>query len=74
MLLLGMYDAKTYSTLFADKSFMQADIELVEYFNRAQIIHCQRCVFSCSDDFAFAEQICTENPEFRTFTPYIEVL
>ena len=72
-LLLGMYDAQLFGNMLSDRKFLPANLDMVEYSNRAQVIHSQRCVFSHSDDFSLAEKICTENPKFREVTTKIEV-
>lgn len=74
-LLLGMYHADTYNDVFTDRKYMAVnDNKWVEYFNRAQVVHSQRCVFSISNDFDLAEKICRENPDIQIFKPRVEVL
>lgn len=74
-LLLGMYHAETYNDMFIDRKYMAVnDYKWVEYFNRAQVVHSQRCIFSISNNFGFAEKICRENPDIQKFKPRVEVL
>lgn len=74
-LLLGMYHSGTYNDIFADRKYMAVNNpEWIEYFNRAQVIHSQRCVFSIKNNFDLAEKTCRENPDLRIFKPRVEVL
>ena len=74
-LLLGMYHAETYNKTITDRVYMDVnDQKWVEYFNRAQVVHCQRCIFSISDNFDLAEKICRANPDIQVYEPRIEVL
>ena len=74
-LLLGMYHHDTYSAILNDRMYVPVNtIETVNLFNRAQVIHCQRCVFSFNDNFEYARQICIEKPDIRTYKPRIEVI
>ncbi len=74
-LLLGMYHSKTYHSNINDRRYMAVnDTKWVEYFNRAQVVNSQRCIFSNSDNFDLAEKICRENPEIQIYKSRIEVL
>ena len=74
-LLLGMYHADTYKNIFIDRKYMAVnDQNAVDYFNRAQVVHSQRCVFSIINNFDLAEKISRENPEIQKFKPRLEVL
>ncbi len=74
-LLLGMYHAETYNNIFIDRKYMAVtDHKWIEYFNRAQVVHSQRFIFSISNNFDLAEKICRENPDLQIFKPRVEVL
>lgn len=74
-LLLGMYHAKTYNNIFTDRKYMAVnDHKSLEYFNRAQVVHSQRYIFSISNNFDLAEKICREKPDIQIFKPRVEVL
>jgi len=74
-LLLGMYDEKTYRREFLDRQvFSVTSLGLVEYFNAAQVMHSQRCVFSIPDNFSLAESLCEKHLEIRDGVPSVEVL
>lgn len=74
-LLLGMYHSKTYKDIYADRKFMAVNNpELVKYFNKAQVIHSQRYIFSNSCNFDLAKKACQDNPDIQIFKPRIKVL
>lgn len=63
-LLIAMYDKKWYSNCFNDRSFIILnDKEDIDYYNRAQVIHSFRCIFSQEDDFKIADDTCKKYPE-----------
>lgn len=65
-LLLAMYERRMYSSLVKDRSYcIIKESKYVDYFNRAQIINSLRCVFSPSDNFDLAKEVCTEYPQIR---------
>lgn len=74
-LLLCMFDKKEYGGLFNDRQFYEMyDLEEVKYYNKHQILHSYRCVYSVSQDFSLAEKFCKDNPELQEYHSDIEVL
>ncbi len=73
-LLLGMYDSKTYNNIHTDREYkvLYYDEE-VGYFNKVQVIHSQRYIFSSNENFELAEKICLRYPECQKYVPPIEV-
>lgn len=74
-LLLAMYDKNTYSSLFQDRSYLPIfSKEVVEDYNRIQIINSHRCIFSSKNDFEFAKTICEKYPKLQQYQSRVEVL
>lgn len=74
-LLLGMYHLDTYKNSLTDRKYIAVnEREWIDYFNRAQVIHCQRCIFSIENNFDLAVKVCQENPDIQKFNPRVEVL
>lgn len=65
-LLIAMYEKKWHSKFYQDRTFFPIyDKELVDYFNRAQVVNSFRCVYSQKENFEIAKKICDEHPEIR---------
>lgn len=74
-LLLGMYHSDTYKNGLTDREFIAVnEREWIDYFNRAQVIHSQRCISSIENNFILAEKVCNEFPDMQKFHPRVEVL
>ncbi len=62
-LLIAMYDKNTYSKYYTDLSFIAlTNTDMIEYFNRVQVERSFRCIFSSTNDFEFAKQLCHQFP------------
>lgn len=74
-LLLCMFDAKTYGSIYKDRQFyVMSDAEEVTYYNLYQVAHSYRCVFAVGNDFDVAKKYCEKHPELQEYQSEIEVL
>ncbi|MBR5179678.1 MAG: DUF4238 domain-containing protein [Lachnospiraceae bacterium] len=65
-LLIALYDTKWHSLVHHDRTFEIINHkEQVDYYNQNQVAHCFRCIFSKSDNFDLAKDLCKKYPLIR---------
>ncbi len=73
-LLLVMYDKKWFSKFFRDRTFIEITSAVdVEEYNKHQVVHSYRCVYSQQNNFDMAESLCKKYPQIRAVGNRVEV-
>ena len=74
-LLIAMYDKNIYSKYYKDLSFIAlTNTDKIKYFNRVQVERSFRCIFSSTNDFEFAKQLCDRFPQICDSSNLITVI
>ena len=75
-----MYDAEMYAPMLSllsnrgNRMYLEIkDKEQIQRFNQLQVIESYRCVYSSSDDFSIAQNMCKEHHNLKQDKEYFSV-